>query len=217
MFAGLTSRSCAGREIDDRDPLLLDDVADDAGVGLVGDEGAGALRRAGDEQDGELLAVRRPVRLRELSLDVRHAACRRAGVDVDHVDLLLARGRPASERNAIVWPSGDHAMPSSSMARPSVDAVTRAVSVDGAPIVRTVDRRRRRRRPTRPRPTRRGGHPARSPSRERADPIERVEQRRQSIVPAPGRPAPRTSGHAATRGGQSEQCEGSSDHYNRQP
>ena len=77
MFAGLTSRNGAGREIDDRDPLLLDHVADDAGVGLVGDESAGALRGAGDEQDGELLAVGRPARLRELALDAGRRGQRR--------------------------------------------------------------------------------------------------------------------------------------------
>ena len=103
MFAGLTSRTVPVLEIDDRDPLFLERVADDAGVGFVGDEGAGRLRRAGDEQDGELLAVRRPLRLRELTLDAGDASAPVSWrLDVDHVDLLLPADGPASEKNASV-------------------------------------------------------------------------------------------------------------------
>ena len=92
----------------DRNPLLFDDTADHAGVGFVGDEGARALRRTGDEEHCELLAVGRPLRLRQLALYTRHAKGRLVVVDVDDIDLLLTRGwsgvRKERERLAVGRP-----------------------------------------------------------------------------------------------------------------
>ena len=64
------------RWIDDSDSLLLNHVSHDAGVGFVSDQGAGLLRRAGDKQHGELPAVWRPQRMRELA-DHRGQSVRR--------------------------------------------------------------------------------------------------------------------------------------------
>jgi hypothetical protein len=95
----------SAREIDDRNALLLHRVADDSGVGLIGDERTGALRGSRDEEDRELLAVRRPLQLRELAFHARHAAGRTAAVGVEQVDLLLRRRTGVRQKRdrMVVW------------------------------------------------------------------------------------------------------------------
>ena len=66
----------AGRHVGDGDALDLGMLFDDAGVALVGRQGARLLRGPFDEEEGDRLAVRRPAQIVELSFDLRHRARR---------------------------------------------------------------------------------------------------------------------------------------------
>ncbi len=110
--AHLPRASAPGR-VHDGDALLFDLLFDDAGVELVGDQGAGLLRRALDEQERDRAAVRRPVEVAELACDARdlpgRAAVGRSDVDLELPFLVrigekgqaLAVGRPGDAELAM--------------------------------------------------------------------------------------------------------------------
>ena len=62
-------RDLSGRGVRHGDALGLDLLLDDPGIARVRDEGAGLVRRALDEEEGDGFSVRRPARIVELALD----------------------------------------------------------------------------------------------------------------------------------------------------